>query len=289
MPLLNDFGFGVVGGQENNGYVALDSGNKYKLKLWNFNTKLRCDAEVIIDGKAIGIFRIDKMDSIVIERPINDRGCFTFYASGTIESKMVMLDAIDENNLGLIEVAFYPEKRLLLQEQYALQDKELECLRCQIDFDDELASMKRQLAGGTGLSGYSSTNYDKVEFLNHDYDNIVTIYLRLISNKSKPISLQQETNFSSPILASIQNKQDAELNTWIACQKVKLMEEQAILMKEQSLLKASMDKNKFLNAQEELMNWVAEEKQIAEEYRKKVGCMEDEETEEELVDYWKFD
>jgi hypothetical protein len=289
MPLVNDFGFGVVGGQEKNGYVALDSGNKYKLKLWNFNTKLRCDAEVTIDGKVIGIFRIDKMDSIVIERPINSYGCFTFYALGTIESKMVMLDAVDENNLGLIKVAFCPEKRPLGQQQYALEEKELECLRRQIDFGDELESMKRQLAGGTGLSGHGNTNYDRVELLNHDYNNVVIIYLRLISKETKPSSSPQETKIPNSIPSSIQNKQDTDLNDWIACQKVKLMEEQSKLMKEQSLLKASIDKNKFLKSQEELTNWIAQEKQILEEYRKKVACMEDEETEEELVDYWKVD
>lgn len=264
MPLLNDFGFGVVGGQEHNGYVCLDSGSKYRLKFWNFSTKLRCDAKVTIDGKAVGVFRIDKMDSIIIERPINDYGCFTFYALETIESKMVTLDAVGENNLGLIEVTFYPEKNSLQQERYAIQDEELESLRRQIDFDDELASNKIHLAGGTGLSSYSNTNYQKIEFLNHDYENIVTIYLRLILKKTEPIALPKATSSSSPIPAPIQNKQDAELSIWIAQQKARLMEEQEKLNKEQELLKASMDRTKIIKAKEEMINWIAEEKQILE-------------------------
>ncbi len=288
MPLLNDFGFGVVEGRESNSCVALDSGSKYTLKLWNFNTKLRCDAEVTIDGKAIGIFRIDKMDSIVIERPTNNYGCFTFYTLGTIESKMVMLDAVDADEIGLIKVAFYPEKKPGLQGHYTLQERELECLSRQINFDDELASMRRKLTGGTGLSGYSTTNYEKVEFLNHDYDNIVTIYLRLISNQPKSTLLQQEINSPSPTQNLIPSKQETDLTVWIADRKVKLMEEQAALMNEQALLSASMEKNKLLKTQE-LINWVVEEKQILEEYRKKIDCMDDEENKEELIDYWKID
>ena len=124
MPLLGDFGFGIVGKQEKNDCVVLESGDKYKLKLWNFKTRFRCDAEVKIDDKVVGFFRIDKMNSIIIERPINDYGHFTFYTAETIEAKMAMLDAVDRNNLGLIEVTFYPEKKPIQQESYILENRD---------------------------------------------------------------------------------------------------------------------------------------------------------------------
>jgi hypothetical protein len=278
MPLLNNFGFGVVGGQEKNGYVALDSGTQYQLKLWNFNTKLRCDAEVKIDGKAVGNFRIEKMDSIVIERPANNRGCFTFYAVGTIEAKMVMLEAVDENSLGLIEIVFYPEKKPT-QKRYALREDddlaslsyldELECLRKQINLKNLRSDY---IPGGTGLSGHSNINYETIESLNYDYDNIVTIYLQLISKK-------QKSTCPNPITVPIQNKSDVDLTAWIEDQQEKLR-------KEQVLLKASMDKNKSLKTKEELIFLVVEQEKIMEEYKQKIYFLEAEENKKELIDYW---
>jgi hypothetical protein len=278
MPLLNNFGFGVVGGQEKNGYVALDSGTKYQLKLWNFNTKLRCDAEVQIDGKAIGNFRIEKMDSIVIERPANNHGCFTFYAVGTIEAKMVMLEAVDENSLGLIEIVFCPEKKPT-QKRYALSEDddlaslssldELECLRKQINLKNFRSDY---ITGGTGLSGHSNIDYGTIESLNYDYDNIVTICLRLISKK-------QKSTFPNLITVPIENKPDTDLTAWITNQ-------QKELIKQQALLKDSMDKNKSLKTKEELIFLVIEQEKIMEEYRQKIYFLEAEENKKELVDYW---
>jgi hypothetical protein len=214
MPLLKDFGFGVVGGKENNSYVALESGTKYQLKLWNFNTRLRCDAHVKIDSKLVGIFRIEKIDSIIIERPTNDYGCFTFYALGTNEAKIAMLEAVDKNSLGLIEVVFYQENKQTLKKRYALREEDgLTDLRRQINLDDELEGLRKidldstisdYLPGGTGLSGYSNIDYKIIESINYDYDNIVNIYLRLISTKPKPISLQQKSTFPNPIKAPIE-------------------------------------------------------------------------------------
>jgi len=283
MPLLEDFGFGIVGKQEKNGFVALDSGDKYKLKLWNFKTRLRCDVEVTIDKKAVGVFRIDKMNSIIIERPINDYGCFTFYTSGTVEAKMAMLDAVDENNLGLIEVTFYPEKKPIQQERYVLEDRdELESLRCQINSNGDLESRRSDyIAGDTGLSGYSNAEYEKIQPLNYDYDSIVTIHLRLISKKSKPRSLPQKPTFFTTISTSIEHDPDMDLSAWIADRQAKLLEEKA-------LLKASMDKES-LETKEYLINLVAEQNQTLEEYRKKIASLEIGGIKEESIDYWEID
>ena len=275
MPLLGDFGFGIVGKQEKNDCVALDSGDKYKLKLWNFKTRLRCDAEVKIDGKVVGIFRIDKMKSIIVERPTNDYGHFTFYTAGTIEAKMAMLDAVDQNNLGLIEVTFYPEKKPIQQESYILEDRdELESLRRQINSNGYLESRRSDyIAGGTGLSGYSNVDYEKIQLLNHDYDSIVTIHLRLISKKIKPHPLPQK-------LTSIENELGMDLSAWIADQQAKLAEEKA-------LLKASMAKKSL--EKEYLINLVVEQNQILAEYRRKIASLEIERIEEESIDYWEID
>jgi hypothetical protein len=279
MPLLNDFGFGVVGEQEKNGYVDLDSGTKYQLKLWNFNSKLRCDAEVKIDGKTVGNFRIEKMDSIIIERPANDHGCFTFYAVGTIEAKIAMLEAVEENSLGLIEVTFYPEKKPTLRKSCTLQHEDnLASLHYQINLeDDELEALQKKIdsdyiPGGTGLSGYSSIDYETAESLNYDYDNIVTIYLRLVST-------QQKSTFPDPITAPTANKPDTDLTAWIA-------DQQAKLTKEQAILKASMDKSKSFTINEKLMILLADQEKTMEKYRQKISFLETKENKEELVDYW---
>jgi hypothetical protein len=68
------------------------------------------------------------------------------------------------------------------------------------------------------------------------------------------------------------------LSIWIA-------DQQAKLIKEQALLKASMDKNKSLKTREELIALVIEQERTMEKYRQKISLLETEETKEKLIDY----
>lgn len=205
MPILNDFGFGIVGCKESEGYVALVHGTRYKLKLWNFNLKLQCDAAIKIDGKELGIWRVNPNQSIVLERPENDRGCFTFYKSGTAEAMHSGLEVGDE--LGLIAITFCPEKAFKPQppitNYWDEGDDVLASFRRQIDLKSESASIASNAyslsPGGTGLSGYSQDEYVNVEQIDRDHSKTTTIYLRLVAKVDEPRPLLGNPVFSTAI------------------------------------------------------------------------------------------
>ncbi len=90
------------------GYVAMKHDTKYTVVLSN-SGDVRCDAEVEIDGKSVGIWRIQSHDSMVIERPVHDAGCFTFYKIGTREARKAAI--VRSDKLGLITVLFKPERK----------------------------------------------------------------------------------------------------------------------------------------------------------------------------------
>jgi phage terminase large subunit-like protein len=107
---LNQFSARVVGGHEvAGGYVEMSHGQTYSLRLHNYHPR-RCDATVSIDGKPIGTFRIAPNSSIVLERPQNDQGKFTFYKSDSPEGKLA--EGIGESDRGLVTVTFVLEKAM---------------------------------------------------------------------------------------------------------------------------------------------------------------------------------
>ncbi|MCI5131037.1 MAG: hypothetical protein D3904_05815 [Candidatus Electrothrix sp. EH2] len=72
---LDNFSVEILNGRElDSGYVAMKHDTKYALRLSNFGD-LRCDAEVEIDGKPVGVWRVPSNKQIVIERPVHDTGC----------------------------------------------------------------------------------------------------------------------------------------------------------------------------------------------------------------------
>lgn len=86
---LNHFGVLIPQGVElAEGYVELKHNTVYQVVLQNLRP-VRCDASVEIDGKAIGVWRVKSQDSITLERPIHDRGQFTFYQVGTVEATVI--------------------------------------------------------------------------------------------------------------------------------------------------------------------------------------------------------
>jgi hypothetical protein len=107
---LDNFLVKISEGKElNSGYVAMKHNTKYAVQLSNFSD-LQCDAEVEIDGKVVGVWRVQSKDRIIIERPVHDTGCFTFYKIGTREAKKAEL--VSSGKLGLISVLFKPEKKI---------------------------------------------------------------------------------------------------------------------------------------------------------------------------------
>jgi hypothetical protein len=109
---INNFSVNIVGGSEDhNGYVQLKHKRQYQLQLTNWN-KEKCDAEVHIDGKHVGTFRLDSFVNITLERPVNDTGKFTFYKDGTKEAKSAGLENIAKEDKGLIKVLLNQKKLL---------------------------------------------------------------------------------------------------------------------------------------------------------------------------------
>ena len=172
---LGNFSVEILKGKElNSGYVAMKHNTKYALRLSNFGD-LRCDAEVEIDGKPVGAWRVPSKDSIVIERPVHDTGCFTFYKAETREAKKAELVRSDQ--LGLITVLFMPEEE---------KEEVWGALLCKRAFK----------AGGTGLSGKSDQKFRRVQLLDYDETGFVRINLRLVCETDEPRPL---TPVSTPI------------------------------------------------------------------------------------------
>lgn len=185
---LGIFSVEILKGKElNSGYVAMKHNTKYALRLSNFGD-LRCDAEVEIDGKPVGAWRVPSNGRIVIERPVHDTGCFTFYKIGTGEAKKAEL--VRSGKLGLISVIFKPEEKL---DCYFDLDDEFDF---SLDFDEEVGLQ----AGGTGLSGKSEQEFHTVQPLDYDETGFVRINLRLVCETDEPRPL---TPISTPIPPSL--------------------------------------------------------------------------------------
>lgn len=93
------------------GYAVMQHGQQYSLELTNHHKDggfgKPCDADVYIDGKHIGVFRVPYGQSIPIEHPVDDFGKFTAYQKGTPEFKEAEIN-VRSSEMGLIEVIFKP-------------------------------------------------------------------------------------------------------------------------------------------------------------------------------------
>lgn len=94
------------GRETSDGYVALQHATQYTVILTNYST-VRCDAEVMLDGRKVGVWRVGAGKGLIVERPIHDSGRFTFYVQGTKEAKAAGLFTSDD--LGRVSVRFMPE------------------------------------------------------------------------------------------------------------------------------------------------------------------------------------
>lgn len=218
----NRFSARIVGGVErDNGYVAMTHGKDYTLSLRN-DRELPCDAEVRIDGKHVGTWRIETRRQIVLEHPIDDHGRFTFYLPETPEGQVAGLRKGDPD-LGLISVRFVPGHtigaRPLTPTQpppYILpwrhdeywfrhpswythsggsttcntrsalvtEDWGGEPITASYACNATLAAAPSEfMRGGTGLSGYSGQHYGIAQPLLYLESEAVTINLRLVGIK----------------------------------------------------------------------------------------------------------
>jgi uncharacterized protein (UPF0248 family) len=93
------------------GYVVLKHGEHFRIKLNNHHKKDRhgksSDAEVYLQGKFIGCYRIEYGETLILERSFSDSGKFTAYRNGTPEADQAEINPDSPDN-GLIKVVWKP-------------------------------------------------------------------------------------------------------------------------------------------------------------------------------------
>lgn len=235
---LNEFEVRIPEGVEaDNGYVEVPHGTQYTIVLQN-HSKGRCDAEVYIDGKSVGAWRVDGCKTVTLERPVHDSGRFTFYRLGTASADKAGLERND--SLGVISATFKPEKIVApptsvevrrevkedfpngfglnasepsssgflfasepMGETYGLAASEPDTRAYPPASRPEPDSKTDKLsrAGGTGLSGKSQQVYgEPVANLEYERSKFVTINLRLIAPDEEPRPLfPRSTSIPPPV------------------------------------------------------------------------------------------
>jgi hypothetical protein len=141
------------------GYVGIPHNTQYSLLLRN-HRRIRCDAEIVIDGIQVGTWRIAENGEIRIERPVHDTGHFTFFEVGSREAQSAGISPNPGN--GLISATFKPEREMLVLMSSACPD------------DD-------RRTGATGLTGESFQRFADAPRISHDTARIFTIHIRLVS------------------------------------------------------------------------------------------------------------
>ena len=217
---------GIEGGE---GYIELPHGTQYRIQLQSYDNR-KADAEIKVDGKVVGIIRVDPYQTVTIERPTHDKGKFTFYLDGTTEAQKAGLNKVKKSERGLISITFKPEKKAILTTYpVCTASPDFYDPPVTYGFDNCIGSSevdsgyksggprgmcaspggqhvnstryhKEYSAGGTGLSGKSRQNYYTVAALDYDQSAFVTVNLRLvgITNEPRPLT-EVPTTRSNPI------------------------------------------------------------------------------------------
>jgi hypothetical protein len=213
---VGNFSLRVLEGRErDSGHVSLEHGKTYTLRLGNHCYDRRCDAEVMVDGKSVGNFRISANGTITLERPVHDTGRFTFFKADSAQAEAAGVDKITKDERGLVSVRFRPEYpqqpvvRTISCENYtkgmASNDSALEFspgwgARCCTSGGARGQSMS---AGITGLTGQSDQRFTDVAELNYDPACETTITLRLVADQHAVRELTPATR-SNPVPAAVE-------------------------------------------------------------------------------------
>jgi hypothetical protein len=189
---LQDYSVAIPQGTETgNGYVEMAHGSQYNLLLSNHSGR-KTDAEVYVDGKSVGVFRLDPYQSWSIERPVNEKKLFTFFNDGSAEFYQSDLGNVSKNDLGLITVIFKPEKRV--QPTYKYRGPSGQSINTMYS-----CSTSEYSSGGTGLTGRSNQEFREVKNLEYSNDEFLSINLRLVSRNRNTVSPLKALTRSTPI------------------------------------------------------------------------------------------
>ncbi len=185
------------GCERDSGHVELPHGATYQIRLMNHCHSRRCDAEVTVDGKSVGFFRVDQNGSIILERPLDDHGKFTFFKVDSQEGEQAGAAGISKDDRGLIQVVFKPEKArpksIIDAAVPTTGQMRLRSVRrgpggqsCGGSYGNvetyggQAMNFAPASAGLTGLTGHSNQTFHHVANLDYDPDGAVTISIRLV-------------------------------------------------------------------------------------------------------------
>lgn len=204
---INSFEVSTSHGKERgSGHVDVAHGQVYSIYLRNHWPDRHCDAEVKVDGKVVGEFRVNALGRVKLERPINDTGCFTFYRADSEVGQKVGA-GVEVSERGLIQVRFRPSFPFEREEKTSgavmrnmspvADDGALQAFSGEESYGggQHVNSTKstRFKAGGqslsagvTGLSGHSTQQFTNVAPLVYDLTMETTITLRLVCVDSEP-------------------------------------------------------------------------------------------------------
>lgn len=188
---VDDFAVCIPEGEKtSDDYFLLTHNQHYSVCLRNYSIR-KCDADIEIDGKDMGTFRIPPNSSATFDRPAHDDGRFTFYELMSKEGNSVGLKA--NQNLGLVSVTFRPEhfeEKFCLRMGVPRSDHESDDGDPQHGKDSSKIFAAIPRAGGTALTGKSEQRLNDAEQIKHDPHATVIIHLRLgarvVSHPSEP-------------------------------------------------------------------------------------------------------
>lgn len=161
------------GSEQSSGHVLMQHGAEYALILKSFNMK-RSDAEVSVDGKFIGTWRLDGLEVVRIERPADVEKKLTFFRLDSPEGDDANLQAISKDVLGLVSVKFTPEKQISKPHDRVVRHSGASSGLLRATVSDVVS------AGGTGLGVRSEQRFSTAPHIERDEEAVVTINLRLV-------------------------------------------------------------------------------------------------------------
>jgi len=192
---IQDFELTIEPGYETDGgYVQMEHDTPYSIVMRNASRR-RCDADVRVDGKPIGTFRIGDYRRVRLDRPADDDGRFTFYRADSKKGKKAGLEKVSSSEMGLVQVRFMPEREREVftprskgweargWEARDWEDGVLRSMSCSQPISSS-SPMYGASAGGTGLSGHSNQKFYDVAALDYDENREVVISLRLVEVKN---------------------------------------------------------------------------------------------------------
>ncbi|XP_078590714.1 uncharacterized protein LOC144870446 isoform X2 [Branchiostoma floridae x Branchiostoma japonicum] len=190
---------GIVGGRhyeiDGEEFVEMDHGSSYRIRLTNSHLS-SCEAQLDIDGKDVGTWRLEPGQQVELERPEEEQMCFTFFSTRLAPPDSGIRRGEEEN--GLVQVTFTPEKmreeRTKMKDPYRGGDQvagdDTSSSDSSSDDEDEPFRSDTPLnwsSGATALQGVSRQEFEQVEAeMEKDEEKRVIMILRLVARTDAP-------------------------------------------------------------------------------------------------------